>query len=324
VLEDLGIDLDQYPALRSLTYRLPGRGSVKALLPGPSIARGARRLVFDQRLAEAAANTPNVELIRACRAYGIRVDGAVVTLSTSSGEVKAPFVVGADGQRSCIAEQMGWSRPAASRRYAFVAHVEAPCHRMDGITVSLLPGYEAYLTPTTEDEVLVALLGDKRGLRREGETVRTAYARRLAEAHPELAGCRHSAIRGAGPFWSRPARIADGRVFLVGDAAGFLDPLTGDGISAGLVAAGRLASILGSGAPDPAGRYRKWERADWRRRVFVARLALMITRSALLSRRAMRGLSRRPATFERLLLLNDGRNPRLRLSARDWTALVGI
>jgi flavin-dependent dehydrogenase len=113
-------------------------------------------------------------------------------------------------------------------------------------------------------------------------------------------------------------------VFLVGDAAGFLDPLTGDGISAGLVAAGRLASILGSGAPDPAGRYRKWERADWRRRVFVARLALTITRSALLSRRAMRGLSRRPATFERLLLLNDGRNPRLRLSARDWTALVGI
>ena len=57
----------------------------------------------------------------------------------------------------------------------------------------------------SRDEVLVALLGPKAGLKAADEPVRAAYRRHVAEAHPELAGSPPAAVRGAGPFWSRPS-----------------------------------------------------------------------------------------------------------------------
>jgi flavin-dependent dehydrogenase len=113
-------------------------------------------------------------------------------------------------------------------------------------------------------------------------------------------------------------------VFLLGDAAGFLDPLTGDGMSDALVAARKLASLISSEEPDPALHYRRWERGQWRRRLFVNRLALTLTGSSGFARRALRGLQRRPSTLNRLLEINDGTRGISSLSLRDWTALVGV
>ena len=113
-------------------------------------------------------------------------------------------------------------------------------------------------------------------------------------------------------------------MFLVGDAAGFLDPLTGDGMSDALVAARRLSSLLASELPDPAAEYRRWERGQWRRRMFVNRLALTLTGSSGLARRALRGMQRSPSTLNRLLEINDGSRGLSSLSLRDWSAMVGV
>jgi flavin-dependent dehydrogenase len=118
--------------------------------------------------------------------------------------------------------------------------------------------------------------------------------------------------------------VAEGRVFLVGDAAGFPDPLTGDGITAGLTAARKLSSLLAGEEPRPAAAYRRWEAGQWRRRLFMGRLALTLSGSSALARRAVRGLSRRPATLDRLLEVNDGRRSAFSLSPRDWAALAGV
>ena len=49
--------------------------------------------------------------------------------------------------------------------------------------------------------------------------------------------------RGAGPFGQRPATVADGRLALVGDASGCLDPITGEGLS---LAFGQASALVGA------------------------------------------------------------------------------
>ncbi|MDQ6637056.1 MAG: hypothetical protein M3Y62_04625, partial [Candidatus Dormibacteraeota bacterium] len=122
----------------------------------------------------------------------------------------------------------------------------------------------------------------------------------------------------------RPGAVAGGRVFLAGDAAGFLDPLTGDAISAGLNQALALSGFLAHDLDSAPSRYRRWWAAQWRRRRFVSHLARTLTGSSHLAGRAMRGANRRPQALTSLLEVNDGSRPLWRIGLRDWAALGGF
>ena len=324
VLEEIGIALASFPTLDGVSYRVPHGGSARGEFVNGTKGRGVRRLVFDQVLAERAQATPNIDARFGCEATGLEVHSDHVLVKTAGGDIGCKFAVGADGIHSRVARWMGWSRSPRSKRFALVGHVEAPRHGLDRVTVTLASGSEVYTAPTGPNELLVAVLGSKSGLRQDDEPVREAYARHVAAAHPELTVPAGVAIHGAGPFWVRPSTVADGRVFLIGDAAGFLDPLTGDGMSDALTAARRVGELIASEARDAAVQYRRWERGQWRRRFFVNRLALTLTGSSGLARRAVRGLHRSPSTLNRLLEVNDGSRSLSSLSVRDWSALVGV
>jgi flavin-dependent dehydrogenase len=304
VLEELGVPLDPFPPLRGVTYRVPSAGSASGEFMNGGCGRGVRRAVFDARLARLAAATENVDA-----RFGCDPDAAE--------RVKARYLVGADGLRSRVARRAGWARePRKPHRYALAGHAAAPGHGVDRVVVTLLEGCEVYTAPAGRDELLVAVLGGK------GRVTRDAYDAAVRAAHPDLR--IDGDLRGAGPFWVRPSSVAGGGVFLVGDAAGFLDPLTGDGMTDGLVAARELARLLAADETEPERAYRRWEARHWRRRVLVNRLALGLTGSSLWARRALRGLQRRPATLNRLLAVNDGSRGLWSLSLRDWSALAGI
>ncbi len=324
VLERIGIPVDGLPALAGVTYRVPSTGSASGDFMQGRSGRGARRLAFDRVMAERAASTPHVQASFGCEATGLARREGTLTVSTAGTEITARVVVGADGLHSRVAKWAGWARPPGRpHRFAFVGHAEAPGHGFDRVIVTVLDGCEVYTAPTSADELLVAVLGTKSGLRREGEPVREAYARHVAGAHPELS-VAGSDVSGAGPFWVRPSRVAGGGVFLIGDAGGFLDPLTGDGMSDALVAASRLAGILETRSSGAEDEYRRWEAGQWRRRSFVSRLALLLTGSSVLAGRALRRMQRRPVTLNRLLEVNDGSRSLWTLSVRDWATLAGV
>ena len=82
---------------------------------------------------------------------------------------------------------------------------------------------------------------------------------RLGDAPPA------SEVRGAGPMRQHVRRRVYGRVLLVGDASGYVDALTGEGIGVGLAQAEVLARCLAAGRP--ADYERAWRRASapaWR------------------------------------------------------------
>ncbi len=107
------------------------------------------------------------------------------------------------------------------------------------------PDAEIYVTPVAADQVGVAVLG---GSSADYDAVirSTVVADRVADAEPV------SGLRGAGPLRQRAAHRVSGRVLLVGDAAGYIDALTGEGIRLGLAQA--RAAIDAIMADDP-GRY---------------------------------------------------------------------
>src|SRR5438445_222508 len=171
----------------------------------------------------------------------------------------ASIVVGADGLHSVIARRLGLVRTSPPRRVAFTAHV-ADVAGVDGVG-ELHVGADGYvgLGPIGGGVTTVALVVPLARVQRRARDFRADFFAEL-ERYPGLAGRfdRRRMVRevlGTGPFaqWSRRP-VADGAL-LVGDAADFFDPFTGQGIYAALrgaeLAADSLIPRLTGGADAP-------------------------------------------------------------------------
>ena len=106
------------------------------------------------------------------------------------------------------------------------------------------------------------------------------------------------AVAGAWPVGHRVRRRAGRRWLLVGDAAGFLDPFTGEGLHRALVSAELAAAAIRARARGRAGAFDAYERAMTRR--FLAKDAVSWLVQAFLARPALfeyaaRRVASRPA-----------------------------
>jgi len=183
-------------------------------------------------------------------------DGAAVAgVVTRSGNGQratgnARVVVGADGLRSVVARRLGLVRSSAPRRIAFTAHV-GDVGGVDGVG-ELHVGDVGYvgLGPVGGGVTTVALVLPLSAVRASGRDYRggTGFWAEL-ERFPGLAGrfdprrlVRDVLVTGPFAQWSR--RAAANGVLLVGDAADFFDPFTGQGIYAALRGAELAATCI--------------------------------------------------------------------------------
>ena len=320
VLRAAGVDLaaEGFPAVGGVSYRLPSGASARADF-STGTGFGTRRTRLDALLAERCGVRQGI------RVEGVTVHPEGVEVRTSTGTISTSILVAADGLRSPVARMMGWWRPSRGRpRYAMVGHLRADPLSSD-IEVSLLGDVETYMAPVGDGEILFAVLGAKGQLRAEGLGGEKSYRAVLARAHPQLAETPMSGrLRGAGPFNVRPARVAGPRVFLVGDAAGFLDPLTGDAMTAGLEQALALALLLSADREGAVERYQSFWARQWRRRALVSALARRLSGSPWLGRRAVTGIAHRPEALQALMAVNEGSRGLSSIRARDWAALLGL
>jgi flavin-dependent dehydrogenase len=231
-------DLDVHPAghdIAGIRY-LDGRNSIDARFRH-GVGRGVRRTVLQASLAEAVL-AAGIAVDR-CRVAEISQDQQWV----SAGGLRARYLVAADGLHSPIRQRLGLQRPTnRAQRWGQRQHFAVPPWT-DLVEVHWSPGAEAYLTPTGPDQVGVALLSSRR-----------APFDQLLQGFPQLCkrldGAAGGPVLGAGPLRQRvKARVA-GRVLLVGDAAGYVDALTGEGLSIGLATARRLAGCLAADRPE--------------------------------------------------------------------------
>ena len=253
-LARLGVDPPGRP-LRGVSYRASGRQADHRFAAGSG--RGVRRLALSTALADRAA------------ALGVaRVEGAVDAAArdprgvTMSGRgfspVRGSFVLAADGLRSPVRGLVGIrSRVGRLRRFGLRRHFRvAPWN--DFIEVHWTPDVEAYVTPVADDTVGIAVLG-RAPVDFDAAIASVPSLRGRLRGGPggDSAGAEPaSALRGAGPFPQRASRRIDdtGRVLLVGDASGYVDAITGEGIRVGLAQARAAVECI---VADRADRYER-------------------------------------------------------------------
>jgi flavin-dependent dehydrogenase len=203
------------------------------------------------------------------------------------------MLVGADGLASPLREWAGLALPARSRRFGLRRLFRiVPWSAL--VEVHWRGDAEAYVTPVASDEVGVAILARADG--RNFEQQLAAFPElvaKLSDAEPV------SDARGAGPFWQRARRRVTGNVALVGDAAGYTDAVTGEGIALALRTGDALARIFAERG-SPAGYERAWLRITREHRAFAALLGFAVAHPRT-RRAAFRALAMAPSLFERLL-----------------------
>ena len=263
-LARLGVDPAGHP-ITGISYRRTGRHVDHTFSTGPG--RGVRRTTLHDALA-ARADELGVERL-AARVEEVETGPGTV----AAGGVTARWLLGCDGLHSTVRNLVGLEPPAGGRRPGPGRRPAQPGpgrpaarsdprpgrrfglrrhYRLrpwtDLVEVHWADRAEAYVTPVAGDLVGVALLGPPG----TGFDATLAW---MPELSARLGGApADGPVRGAGPLLQRTTGRTAGRVRLVGDAPGYVDALTGEGLRVGLAQARAAIATL----DDPAAYERSW------------------------------------------------------------------
>lgn len=181
--------------------------------------------------------------------------------SVTVNGIRARYLAAADGLHSPIRAALGLDLPPGrTRRWGIKRHI-AVAPWSDFVEVYWSEHTEAYITPVADDCVGIAILTSQQG-RFEQHLAAFPVLRERIDGRP------HEPDRAAGPLRQRVRSRVAGRVLLVGDAAGYVDALTGEGLGLAF-AASRL--LVDSVAADRPGDYElQWRKVTRRYRLLTA------------------------------------------------------
>jgi flavin-dependent dehydrogenase len=329
--------------IRGWTLRTAGgKAATGRFARGESGGLGIPRRKLDTVLVRAARRAgaqleERVRVIDVALGQG-KILPTVTTLTASGCRAvrRARVVVGADGLRSVVSRRAGMlARPPRIRKASITFHLRGARVPADTGTLFLDEGLTAGLAPVGEGGrlwncTLVARVG-------------TPYARMLS-AEPDhllalgIAGLDQGWLTspelvagpwGSGPFDWPTRRMACGDVFLVGDAAGYFDPLTGQGIYRALRSAELAAASIDRILRDPSMRasetasYQRSVRREFRPGRWLQRLIEEIFSRRRLRELAVERLSRASGSLSELLRVTGDHAPLSRLARPAfWVPLL--
>jgi geranylgeranyl reductase family protein len=250
------------------------------------------RNAFDTFLRERARQAGAQVFAEKVSARGFKQTADGWTVRTQSGEeIGCDWLVGADGANSAIGKKLAGALPPAEMEVAFGYRAPLPCGREAATVVAFLPKWVGYAwafprldhisfgIATTQDafdhDALDTLLWDfmvsyyevaqvanlrpRMRLWKQDESAQVNNLRQWLKKTAERYAAR---IPGLEPRTWDTRRACGERWALLGDAAGFADPVTGEGIYYALRSAEIFADVYLAGS---AGEYEKRWRADFGR-----------------------------------------------------------
>jgi len=254
--DQLGVTPTPVRPFRGVRYIRDGH-TAGADFPDGGVGWGVRRLALHDALRTRA------DAVGVQRVAGRVEDIVQYEDHVEAGGTRARVLVAADGLRSGIRARLGLDLPPTRPTRLGVRQHFHTAPWSDFVEVHWSAEAEAYVTPVSEDTVGIAILYHPP----VGEGVGRTPFQRLLSGFPELdarLGQPASTLRGAGPFERQVRSRVAGRVLLVGDAAGYLDPITGEGLRLGFDAAeAAVACILAEDLPAYEARWRGLSRRYW-------------------------------------------------------------
>ena len=251
---------------------------------------GIRRTALHEALRRRAEDV-GVEL-----QWGVKVEGLDARgFATSAGRVEASWLIGADGRKSSVRRMAGLAaKPARRRRFGVRRHFEI-VPLTDHVEVHWADGAEAYVTPVSQNEVGVAVLWSGGAGRFDGLMERFPMLRQRLAGAPA-----RSRDRGAGPLENRSRDVVRGNLALVGDASGYLDAISGEGLA---LAFHHSAAVVDAIEAGDLRLYRRAHRQIARYPAAVTHLLLLLGERPWLRRRVVRSLANDTALMDRFLTL---------------------
>jgi geranylgeranyl reductase family protein len=248
---------------------------------GPAVVL-IRRIEFDHLLASLAMEA-GATLVAPAAIAQARQDAHGVTLRTRDGrELRAPMVIAADGVNSVIARRLGMNPGWPAARLALDMMEETPVGALrtaEPGTLSVFYGYGgahgyAYIFPKREHVnvgigYVLPYFKERVGLAPydlQRQFVGDLRGRGMLEGESQRRHFTPFLIPIGGPL----ATTAEGRVLLAGDAGGFVNGFSAEGIYYAMVtgelAADAILSARRDGAIVPALARRRYVRA-WKREI---------------------------------------------------------
>ena len=225
--------------------------------------------------------------------------------------VGARLVVGAEGRRSVVARGLGLLREHRTmRRFAVRGYWEGIQGLEERGEMHVGQGGYCGIAPLSPDLANVAFVLEARSLRAAAGDLEGFYRRELRERWPRIAerleGSRLvDGPRAIGPLALEARRVSAPGALLVGDAAGFYDPFTGEGVTLALRGAEMAAAVghqalAARGVPDLRNYDRARHRAT-RDKFRVNRLMQTIVGWPALGDAVAKRLARRPDLADQLV-----------------------
>ena len=343
VLDRLGVlkavDAAGAVPLRGMRITAPDGTVLEGRYPTEGPYRGYRdhalaipRLHLDQILVERVKALP-VDVRERHRVEDLLLDGRRVVGVRGVGpdgaafEARSLLVVGADGRQSLVARRLDLMEAHPLRRLALLTYVGGIGDFGDSGEIYVDPPDYAILNPVAPGTVslsLVVPLEHAAPFSGKLEAFFHARLKQLDHLWPRISAMRPlGPVMALGPLAYRVAPPCHAGVLLVGDAAGFYDPFTGEGIYTALRSAELAAEVThgalarGDSSRAVLASYWRARREAFRDKERVTRLLQVVIRRRWLANLVARRLARRPDLLSLLMgVIGDFIPPRALLSPR--------
>lgn len=294
------LDGKQAPTINHFELVCKNRRMRVQLPPGRAISRTA----FDAALV-CAAMAAGVSFLPQARATlaGAGKGWRAVKVQHALGELqaRARVIVGADGLAGSLRKD-GQAFPALTKPGSYIGAgaIANACHEVyPAGTIYMAHGRHGYagIVRVENDQLAIAAALAPAFVKKSG-TIAQAVAALLQQAGMrEPPGWQDLAWQGTPALTRRPARLSAARFFVLGDAAGYVEPFTGEGITWALNSAAALAPLVRQSAIQWSPRLEsEWTRVHRQvvgRRQILCRLAARALRRPLLIELMARLLEKR-------------------------------
>jgi menaquinone-9 beta-reductase len=298
---DLERDLPHNETALLRGVRFIGDSTTQATFPaGPG--RGIRRTLLHQLLLDRAVSL-GVRFHWENSVQNIVQTPEGTVVHTNHKTLHAHYLIGADGHRSRIATWAGLTAGSAySRRIGLRQHY-AIAPWTDFVEVYWSNYGQAYVTPTSANEVCVAFIANQK-IPSPNEALAhfPALGHHLTSAQPV------ASPRGAITLGHKLHRVTTGNIALIGDASGSVDAVTGEGLALCFRQAAALSRALKA---NDLALYQQDHRRIQRLPMIMSRALLLMDRSPRLRARVLATFQRHPQLFHTLLRTHLGHSPNL-------------